>query len=164
MVYFSAHWCPPCRQFTPVLSEFYKNLKKTNSNFELVFASSDKDESAFNEYYGEMPFLALPFSERSKKEALSKKFGVKGIPMLVVVAPDGSTVTTEGRKAVSEDPTGAAFPWLPKSFEEILPKQLLAKGGEMVDAKGLDDKVLMLYFSVSGELLLDNILFHFFNP
>jgi nucleoredoxin len=22
-VYFSAHWCPPCRQFTPVLGAFY---------------------------------------------------------------------------------------------------------------------------------------------
>merc|ERR550537_841046 len=25
LVYFSAHWCPPCRGFTPVLSEAYKN-------------------------------------------------------------------------------------------------------------------------------------------
>ena len=22
-VYFSAHWCPPCRAFTPVLSKFF---------------------------------------------------------------------------------------------------------------------------------------------
>ena len=23
-IYFSAHWCPPCRGFTPVLKDFYQ--------------------------------------------------------------------------------------------------------------------------------------------
>lgn len=25
-LYFSAHWCPPCRQFTPVLSTVYEDM------------------------------------------------------------------------------------------------------------------------------------------
>ena len=27
LFYFSGHWCPPCRRFTPMLKEFYEQLK-----------------------------------------------------------------------------------------------------------------------------------------
>lgn len=65
-LYFSAHWCPPCRGFTPKLAEFYKKHHE-DKNFEIVFVSSDKNEAEFKEYFNEMPWLALPFSERSRK-------------------------------------------------------------------------------------------------
>ena len=76
MIYFSAHWCPPCKQFTPVLSKFYTDLKAQRSDFELIFASSDKDQGAFDEYHSEMTFPALPYEARGLKDALSKKFKV----------------------------------------------------------------------------------------
>ena len=45
--YYSAHWCPPCRAFTPELSKFYDKVKKKHGDdFELVFVSSDKNEKA----------------------------------------------------------------------------------------------------------------------
>ena len=68
-IYFSAHWCPPCRGFTPKLAEWYTKFRKTDKgkNFEVVFASSDRDEESFNEYYATMPWLAVPFSDRDRK-------------------------------------------------------------------------------------------------
>ena len=68
-LYFSAHWCPPCRGFTPKLAEFYKKFIKSDKGglLEIVFISSDRDEKSFTEYYNEMPWLALPFSERDRK-------------------------------------------------------------------------------------------------
>ena len=62
----------------------------------VVFVSSDQDESHFNEYYGEMPWLALPFSERQTKATLSTKYGVQNIPTLVVLDGNGELVTKEG--------------------------------------------------------------------
>ena len=47
-------------------------------------------------------------------------FQVRGIPTLVILDADGSVITTDGREAVTEDPTGAAFPWKPKPLSEVL--------------------------------------------
>lgn len=45
IVYFSAHWCPPCKGFTPVFAERYKKLKGIGTNFEIIFVSADRDEN-----------------------------------------------------------------------------------------------------------------------
>ena len=71
-IYFSAHWCPPCRGFTPVLSEFYK-ANHAKKNFEIIFVSSDQSADQFEEYYKEMPWLALNFNERALKVEATNK-------------------------------------------------------------------------------------------
>jgi len=147
-LYFSAHWCPPCRGFTPKLAEIYKTYTTNGLPFECVFVSSDRDEAAFDAYFGEMPWLALPFADRERKEALSKKFKVRGIPTLVILDVDGSVITTDGRSAVSEDPMGAQFPWKPKPLSQLLDvEHFLGKDGAKVPASELADKHLLLYFS-----------------
>ena len=41
-----------------------------------IFASSDKDEGSFRSYYDSMPWMALPYKQRSLKEKLAKRFDV----------------------------------------------------------------------------------------
>ncbi len=65
-IYFSAHWCPPCRGFTPVLADFYTQHQK-DLNLEIVFVSSDRDENDFNNYYKDMPWLCLKYEDRELK-------------------------------------------------------------------------------------------------
>merc|ERR1712205_97077 len=146
-IYFSAHWCPPCRGFTPQLAEQYKKLKAKGKDFEIVFASSDRDEASFKEYFGEMPWLALPYEDRDLKNKLSKKFKVSGIPSLVIVDDSGETITTDGRSAVMEDTEGDEFPWKPKSFAESLGESFVGKDGKSVGLEALKGKYLGLYFS-----------------
>jgi len=108
-IYFSAHWCPPCRGFTPQLAEFYKKMK---DRLEVVFVSSDKDEEQWAGYFSDMPWLALPFNDRSRKNALSEKYGVRGIPTLVLVdSATGQTINMNARMLVVQHPTGDGFPW-----------------------------------------------------
>ena len=76
-LYFSAHWCPPCKQFTPLLAAKYRDIIKTGKPFEIVFVSSDRSQGEADAYFKEMPWKALPFSERGRKDALSTKFNVQ---------------------------------------------------------------------------------------
>ncbi|XP_021363755.1 nucleoredoxin-like [Mizuhopecten yessoensis] len=99
-LYFSAHWCPPCRGFTPKLSEVYK--KKTEEEFEIVFVSSDRSEGDFTAYYSEMPWYALTWENLGKlKDALSTKYAVTGIPKLVAITLDGTVIDMDGRGHVA---------------------------------------------------------------
>jgi nucleoredoxin len=144
--YFSAHWCPPCRSFTPKLAEAYKSDLGAKG-LEVVFISSDRGEDDFKSYFAEMPWLALPYSDRATKDALSKKFKVQGIPTLVVVDPsDGSIITSDGRSAFSRDPTGEKLPWKPPTFAEALGDQFM-KGDSSVGKEAIEGKTLGLYFS-----------------
>lgn len=108
-LYFSAHWCGPCRGFTPKLAELYKDCKAKNKNFEIVFVSSDRDAAAHAEYFKEMPWTSLDFKQRSLKAKLSEIYGVSGIPTLVLLKGDGTEITRSGRSIVN---AGADyFPW-----------------------------------------------------
>ena len=108
-IYFSAHWCPPCRGFTPSLVKFRDANEK---DFEVVFVSSDKDAEAMKGYMSEykMKWLGVP-KGAPQERALSKKYGVRGIPTLVILKADGTMVTKDGRADVSKDPEGAVAKW-----------------------------------------------------
>lgn len=145
-IYFSAHWCGPCRHFTPVLAKAYKSMKDAGKKFEVVFVSSDRDATAFEEYYSEMPFLALPYANRDLKNALSKKHKVRGIPTLILLDSEGNILNKNGRSVISSDPEGANFPWAPKSVHELLGSHFL-KGSSKVGKEAIEGKTLGLYFS-----------------
>jgi len=117
-LYFSAHWCPPCRGFTPRLKEWYEADLKSKG-LDVVFVSSDRDEASFKEYFAEQPWHALEFSDREAKQDLSKALGVKGIPALIILDKDGAVINRDGRSAVTEDPKGESFPWYPKPVKNL---------------------------------------------
>ena len=112
-VYFSAHWCPPCCSFTPVLVKFHNDLTKQNKAFEVVFVSSDRDKKAMYNYMKEtqMPWLALPHGDKHK-ETLAKKFNVRGIPKLVILNAQGELITENGRGDVSRGDTSIYDKWI----------------------------------------------------
>ena len=51
-LYFSAHWCPPCKAFTPKLVETFGAVKAAGKQFEMIFISSDRSASGRKEVGG----------------------------------------------------------------------------------------------------------------
>ena len=109
--YFSAHWCPPCRSFTPLLAQFYEELKEQKKDIEIIFVSSDRDDKEFDGYYKEMPWLAIARFESSSISSLKSHFGVSGIPKLVVVDKTGKTIDDNARASVQNFGVEAFATW-----------------------------------------------------
>ncbi|KAL4180703.1 hypothetical protein AMTRI_Chr12g233980 [Amborella trichopoda] len=116
-LYFSAEWCPPCRAFLPKLIEAYNEIKANDSNFEIVFISSDQDQGKFDEFFSSMPWLALPFGDKAK-EKLSRTFKIRGIPSLVALDKKGRLVTNDARNLIMRHGS-KAFPFTEERLKEV---------------------------------------------
>lgn len=93
LLYYSAHWCGPCRQFTPHLVKFY-NTYKAGNTFELIFVSCDRSASEMREYMASaaMPWPAVVFEQRGKLPMHRYSTG-NGIPCLVLLDKAGRVVS-----------------------------------------------------------------------
>lgn len=103
-LYFSASWCPPCQEFTPILKGFYEELQANDMRFEVIFVSSDKSAEDMDRYMKEShgDWLALSFGNEMIKE-LKTRYHITLIPKLVVIDDDGEVVTLMGRREVTEN-------------------------------------------------------------
>ncbi|KAL5557810.1 hypothetical protein UlMin_034021 [Ulmus minor] len=105
-LYFSAQWCVPCVKFTPKLISIYNKIRQVleenqgEEDFEIVYVSHDHEQTAFDSYFDTMPWLALPFGDSNVKE-LCKHFDIKAIPFLIILGPDGKTITKNGRNLIN---------------------------------------------------------------
>ncbi|CAL1355483.1 unnamed protein product [Linum trigynum] len=121
-LYFSAQWCLPCEKFTPKLVPIYHKIKADDEDdFEIVFVSSDRDHESYASYFSLMPWLAIPFGDANIR-SLAKHFDVQGIPCLVILGPDGRTVTAKGRSLINLYQENA-FPFT-ESKVELLESQV----------------------------------------
>ena len=109
--YFSAHWCPPCRGFTPLLAQLYEEIKEQKKDFEIIFVSSDRDDNEFNGYFEDMPWLAVALSEKNSISSLKSHFGVTGIPKLVVVDKTGKIIDDNARATIQNFGSEAISTW-----------------------------------------------------
>ena len=90
LLYFSAHWCPPCRTFTPNLVDFY-NTQGGGKRFDVVLVSSDYSAAEMLTYMQEtkMPWSAMQYDSTSMR-TLQSTYSEAGIPRLVLIDMEGT--------------------------------------------------------------------------
>jgi len=89
-LYYSAHWCGPCRKFTPQLVEYYNRVAAAHPEFELIFVSADRSRFGWETYIREMkmPWLAIDYDQLGDLGAV-RKLGGSSIPSLLLL--DGNS-------------------------------------------------------------------------
>lgn len=90
LLYFSAHWCYPCRLFTRTLSHFYSSASSQPLQLQVIFVSCDQDLLTFQAYSRPMPWLAVDYAEKGRRERLCKDFNATCVPKLVLIGRDGT--------------------------------------------------------------------------
>ena len=128
-LYFSAHWCGPCRAFTPTLIKFYQQCREKNLPIEILFVSSDNSEKGMFDYMKEagMPWPAVSYGHPIR-EQLKKHFNVTGIPTLRILRADGSILIENGRYDIVKYGFGAYQRWMnpkhvPTTYEDLQKQQ-----------------------------------------
>src|SRR6266513_6483798 len=92
-LYFSAHWCGPCRKFTPQLVAYYNQIAHDHPEFEILYVSSDKSAEGMATYMraSGMPWPAIEYGKVANVPGLQRYAG-RGIPDLVIVDASGKVL------------------------------------------------------------------------
>lgn len=112
LLYFSASWCGPCHQFTPILKDFYEELAdQDDANFEIVYVPGDRSLQEMMQYYQNehADYLALDMGDASFIQYLNQRYGVRGIPSCIVIQPDGTVIDGDARTSVQSGGPTATF-------------------------------------------------------
>ena len=93
-LYFSAHWCGPCRKFTPQLVDYYNRVAAQHPEFEIIFVSYDRSAFGFETYLKDtrMPWPAIDFQKVKGKSEITKYSGSE-IPGLVLIDASGKVIS-----------------------------------------------------------------------
>uniref|UniRef100_K3WAK9 Thioredoxin domain-containing protein n=1 Tax=Globisporangium ultimum (strain ATCC 200006 / CBS 805.95 / DAOM BR144) TaxID=431595 RepID=K3WAK9_GLOUD len=127
-LFFSAEWCPYCRDFLPALKKFYEEANAETPQLEIVLVSSDNSSEEHFAYlkdkqgpWWSIPFegtlrteLKLKYETAARKElqeiGLVERKG--GLPSLLIVTQAGDVVDRNGVEAVEKDGIKALEKWL----------------------------------------------------
>ena len=108
-LYFSAGWCPPCKTFSPKIRDF---RNQNSEDFEIVMVSADSSSYAQLNYMKDMDMSGYALALNSPKtNQLYRQFSITGIPTVVILSPDGSILSQNGRSEITYNANTSISTW-----------------------------------------------------
>jgi len=95
---FWATWCPPCIEEIPTVKQLYKKYHK--QGFEIIGFALDQDGETVTDFVEEhkMPWRQVLDGARYEGK-FSDNYGVRFIPTMILLGPDGKVLDTQARGA-----------------------------------------------------------------
>ncbi|MBR4533597.1 MAG: TlpA family protein disulfide reductase, partial [Bacteroidaceae bacterium] len=94
---FWASWCGPCIASFPLMKQMHEEFGERGLRIIGVSIDQDKDSwlNAVDKY--QLPWLQLreTIASQSNRTSASEKYGITGVPTLVLIAPDGIVISTD---------------------------------------------------------------------
>lgn len=82
---FWASWCPPCRKELPILENVQR---EGNDQIKVIAVNYKEDAFLVRKLLSKMKDAQMTFT-RDPDGALAKRFGLKGLPLMVMIRRDG---------------------------------------------------------------------------
>jgi peroxiredoxin len=96
---FSASWCSYCVAEVPHLLDAY-DACGTNDRFTMITLSLDHDREELSQFVGSGRIKWLQVHlDASSRQAVTTSYGVRGIPSVFLISPDGKVVALDLRGA-----------------------------------------------------------------
>ena len=108
-LYFSASWCPHCREYTPELVKIYNKIHE-DKKWQIIWVPEDHTEDAANQYFKEMPWIRLSWSEKETRgKSMFKLSKQQYIPAVTMIDPNFKVINPECSDLITFEPED--FPW-----------------------------------------------------
>ncbi|NXN95678.1 NXNL1 protein, partial [Rhinopomastus cyanomelas] len=156
LLYFGAGRCPRCRQFSPLLRDFFLRLTdgfhvERPEQLGLVYVSRDGSAEEQSAFLRGMPrrWLALPHGDAFARE-LELRFSVSEVPAVVVLKPSGEVIAANAVDEIRRLGPACFHNW--RQAAELVDRNFrLAEDWDEVSRRSLTDPLRRLKYRLDDK-------------
>ncbi|XP_063301828.1 nucleoredoxin-like protein 1 [Pelobates fuscus] len=157
LLYFADSESPRCRQFSPLLKDFFVKLTdefyvNRSSQLALVYVSRDRSEEEHEDFVKDMPkrWLLVPFEDEDFRRELEHQFSVSDVPALVVLKPSGQVISSNAVDEVERLGPPCFKNW--QEVSEIIERSfLLPEFCDDIASKSMTDPIRRIKYKLEDE-------------